>query len=111
MFVEYPQLKSKIDETIETGIKLLGDSKYFLKELDEDLLNYNEHNRKQKRKKKFDDRLNEERCKMVTVSGGEILAKVDTKYWSNRSKAKVYLYKKDKNMALCKLVENKTQYN
>lgn len=78
------------------GIKLFSDSEYFL-ELNENQVDGNIKHVKNTRKLTKKLQINEEDLKSLAVSGEAILKKEDLKYWSNRTKGKVFSYKKVNN--------------
>ncbi|XP_065173286.1 protein CUSTOS-like [Atheta coriaria] len=98
--VAVPTIQETKPKRKAKGIKLLHSSLHKLKVPkcnDSDVYEVSIHNAKVNKKlHDFDEEAHEELCKMVAVDGQDILSKKDVKYWSNRSKAEVFSYKKVK---------------
>lgn len=83
-----------IENPTEGGIKLFSNSENFLETVEY----HSNHSRKFSQKKYFDRlSVNEKNLAGIAVSGEAILQKHDLKYWSKRTKGKVFCYKKVKN--------------
>lgn len=73
------------------GIKLFSDSKYYLDSCGDEIKVF----KKDKYPKKYKQLITEEQLQNLAVSGETIIQKKDTKHWSNRTKGKVFFYKKN----------------
>lgn len=92
------KVSNKISVKNETqpigGIKLFSDSEHFL-ELKESQVESKNKYVKKTRKYSAKLQITEKDFKNLAVSGEAILKKEDLKYWSKRTKGKVFFYKKN----------------
>lgn len=85
-----------VDKPAAGGIKLLGDSEDYL-EIEDCFLNQTIVKRKPNLLRKRKAEVSEDKLREITLSGETILSKIETKHWSNRTKAPVFEYRQLKN--------------
>lgn len=88
--------ESNMKQNIKSRVKLFNNSKHYIKlKKPEETV--------QKRRKIEDAIDNEDNCKMVAISGEDVMSRRDVKHWSTRTKAKVFAYKMDTNGKLIEI--------